>query len=67
MQTMEFYIRELPDGKATLMTRDGLYMFTFRNLNSARQACEDWYRMHVNEASERSEMRDDDVSCSVCG
>ena len=33
---MEFYIQELPDGKATLMTRDGLYLFTFRNLNLAR-------------------------------
>ncbi len=29
---MEFHIRELPDGKATLMTSDGLHLFTFRNL-----------------------------------
>ena len=33
---MEFYIQELPDGKATLMTRDRLYLFTFRNLNLVR-------------------------------
>ena len=63
---MEFYIRELPDGKATLMTRDGLYLFTFRNLDSARQACEHWYRIHSNEVSEMGEIRENDVSCSVC-
>ena len=64
---MEFYIQELPDGKATLMTRDGLYLFTFRNLDSARRACEDWYRMHGNEVGEISRMSDGNVSCSVCG
>jgi len=63
---MEFYIQELPDGKATLMTRDGLYLFTFRNLNLARQACEDWYRMYGNEVGEISGMSDGNVSCSVC-
>jgi hypothetical protein len=52
---MEFYIRELPDGQATLMTRDGLYLFTFRNLDSARQA------------GEITDMSDGDVSCSVFG
>lgn len=64
---MEFYIRELPDGQATLMTRDGLYLFTFRNLDSARQACEDWYQLHGNEAGEITDMSDGDVSCSVFG
>jgi hypothetical protein len=62
---MEFYIRELPDGKATLMTRDGLYLFTFRNLDTARQACEEWYRIHGNETAESAGMSDGDVSCSV--
>jgi len=64
---MEFYIRELPDGKATLMTQDGLYLFTFRNLDSARQACADWYRVHGNEADETTGMSDGDVSCSIFG
>lgn len=64
---MEFYIRELSDGKATLMTRDGLYLFTFRDLDSARKACEDWYRVHGNETGEITGMRDGDVSCSVFG
>jgi len=64
---MEFFIRELPDGKATLMTQDGLYLFTFRNLNRARKACEDWYRVHCDEAGEINGMRDGNVSCSVCG
>lgn len=64
---MEFYIRELPDGQATLMTNDGLYLFTFRNLDSARQACEDWYRIHGNEMDEITGMNDGDVSCSIFG
>ena len=64
---MEFYIQELSDGKATLMTRDGLYLFTFRNLDSARQACEDWYKIHGNETSEITGMSDGGVSCSVFG
>ena len=64
---MEFYIRELPDGQATLMTNDGLYLFTFRNLDSARQACEDWYRIHGNEMGEITGMNDGDVSCSIFG
>jgi len=62
---MEFYIRERPDGTATLMTRDGLYLFTFRDLDSARKACEEWYRVHGNEVGETSAMCDGDVSCSV--
>ncbi len=63
---MEFYIRELPDGKATLMTQDGLYLFTFENVKSAREACVDWYRVHGNEAGEIAGMNDGSVSCSVC-
>ena len=63
---MDFFIRELPDGQATLMTRDGLYLFTFRNLASARQACVDWYRAHGNETPEIAAVSDGDVSCSVC-
>lgn len=59
---MEFTIQQLPNGKATLMTRDGLYLFTFRDLESARQACEDWYRKNVDEADDS----DGGVSCSVC-
>ena len=64
---MEFYIRELPDGTATLMTRDGLYLFTFRNLDSARLACEDWYRTHGHVTGEIAGLSDADVSSSVCG
>ena len=29
---MEFTIQQLPNGEATLMTGDGLYLFTFRDL-----------------------------------
>lgn len=64
---MDFYIRELPDGKAILMTRDGLYLFTFRDLESARLACEDWYQLNGNEAGGVTGMNDCGVSCSVIG
>jgi|GEM_PF-2298825 len=64
---MDFYIRELPDGKATLMTRDGLYLFTFRDLKSARQACEDWYQLNGNEGGWCYRDEDCGVSCSVVG
>jgi hypothetical protein len=59
---MEFTIHELPDGKATLMTSDGLYLFTFRDLETATKACEDWYHRHADEAVETG----GGVSCSVC-
>ncbi|HHH43760.1 MAG TPA: hypothetical protein ENK49_06455 [Gammaproteobacteria bacterium] len=62
---MEFYIQELPDGQATLMTRDGLYLFTFRSLALARQACADWYRVHGHVSSVPSRLSDGNVSCSV--
>lgn len=58
---MEFTIQQLPDGKATLMTRDGLYLFTFRDLESARQACEDWYERNTDQSGESGSC----VSCSV--
>lgn len=59
---MEFTIEQLPNGRATLMTSDGLYLFTFLDLESARQACEDWYRSNADEVVET----DCGVSCSVC-
>jgi len=48
------------------MTSDGLYLFTFQNVQSAREACEDWYRVHGNEAGEMDSMNDGSVSGSVC-
>ena len=40
----------------------------YRGLSpGGRQACEDWYRMHCNEAGEITGMRDGNVFCSVCG
>ena len=62
MQPMEFTIHVLPDGKATLTTRDGMYLFTFRDVESATQACEDWYRKNADETVETG----GGVSCSVC-
>ena len=59
---MEFTIQQLPDGKAILMTCDGLYLFTFPDPESARRACEDWYERNADEAGETGS----GVSCSVC-
>jgi len=59
---MEFTIQQLSNGQATLSTWDGLYLHTFRDLESARRACEDWYERNAAEAGEA----DSGVSCSVC-
>jgi hypothetical protein len=40
---MSFYIREMPNKSAMLMTREGRRLFTFKSVESALQACRDWY------------------------
>ena len=40
---MSFYIRELPNKSAMLMTREGRLLFTFKDVDSALEACRDWY------------------------
>ena len=43
---MNFYIRELLDGSATLMTDNGVVLWTFCSVEDARQACREWYAMN---------------------
>ena len=43
---MVFYIKEWPDGHATLMTDNGVVLWTFSSVEDAQSACRDWYNMH---------------------
>jgi len=40
---MAFYIKEWADKTATLMTREGHHLFSFRDVESALGACGKWY------------------------
>lgn len=40
---MAFYIKEWADRSATLITREGHHLFTFKNVESALTACGKWY------------------------
>lgn len=40
---MSFYIQEWADRSATLITREGHRLFSFRDVASALQACGQWY------------------------
>lgn len=43
---MVFYIKEWPDGHATLMTDTGTVLWTFASVGDAQSACHDWYNIH---------------------
>ncbi|MFQ5470150.1 MAG: hypothetical protein ACE5EH_07560 [Gammaproteobacteria bacterium] len=49
---MSFYIKELDDGSAVLMTDNGYYLFKFHSIEAAIQACEDWYRRQKKQGTE---------------
>lgn len=43
---MVFYIKEWPDGHATLMTENGHVLWTFSCIEDAEQACHEWRNIH---------------------
>ncbi|NOX42452.1 MAG: hypothetical protein GXP19_01775 [Gammaproteobacteria bacterium] len=43
---MVFYIRERPDGHATLMTEEGQVLWTFCSVDDAEHACREWYNIN---------------------
>lgn len=45
---MAFYIKEWADKSATLITREGHHLFTFKNVDSALIACGTWYGVTAN-------------------
>ena len=45
---MEFYIKEWADKSATLITRAGHQLFTFKNVESALTACGEWYSINAH-------------------
>lgn len=42
---MNFYIKEWPNKMATLMTDDGVVLWTFSNADEARKVCHDWRKL----------------------
>lgn len=45
---MAFYIKEWADRSATLITRKGHHLFTFKNVDCALTACGKWYGVSAN-------------------
>ncbi|MEK6686294.1 MAG: hypothetical protein AABY99_07880 [Pseudomonadota bacterium] len=39
---MYFYIKEWPNKRATLMTEDGVVLWTFKNTDEARMVWQEW-------------------------
>ena len=48
---MNFYIKEWPNKMATLMTDDGVVLWTFSNVEEAHSVWCDWCKLHENKAS----------------
>jgi hypothetical protein len=44
---MNFYIRELSDGTASLITDSGSVIWTFPSLGEARQACTEAHKVYL--------------------
>jgi len=42
---MRVYIREWPNGTATIMSDNGQVIWTFSNTAGARRACSDWHNL----------------------
>ncbi len=48
---MNFYIKEWPNKMATLMTDDGVVLWTFSNAEEARIVWRDWCKLQENSVS----------------
>ena len=49
---MNFYIKEWPNKTATLMSDNGIVLWTFTNVDTALQVCKEWYGFHENRHEE---------------
>jgi hypothetical protein len=54
---LTFYIKEWPDGTATLMTAQGHTLWTFHDVDAAKLACRDWYKLHESHVGNMTELR----------
>ena len=64
---MVFFIREWPNKTATLMTEDGVVLWTFTNVKEAEFVCEEWYRVQKEDVKYYVEYVDGlDPSGSSC-
>jgi hypothetical protein len=46
---MLFFIREWPNKTATLMTENGVVLWTFASVKEAENVCEEWYRVQKDD------------------
>jgi len=42
---MDFFIKEWPNKTATLMSENGTVLWTFHNVEQAKEVCLEWYRV----------------------
>jgi hypothetical protein len=52
---MNFYIKEWPNKMATLMTDDGVVLWTFSNAEEARKVWRDWCKLQESKVSYKVE------------
>ena len=48
---MNFYIKEWPNKSATLMTDDGIVLWTFSSVTEARKVWHDWRKLQQGNTS----------------
>ncbi|MBA2483797.1 MAG: hypothetical protein H0V39_05140 [Nitrosomonas sp.] len=46
-------IKEWPDKMATLMTEDGVVVWTFNSIEEAREVWHDWYQQQTHQSQQR--------------
>lgn len=49
---MYCYIKEWPDKMATLMTEDGVVIWTFETIEEAREVWQDWYQQQAYQSQQ---------------
>ena len=48
---MQCVIKEWPNKMATLMTEDGVVLWTFNNVEEARKVWQDWHSLHNKQSA----------------
>ena len=48
---INFYIHEWENGQATLMTENGVSVFTFSDIAIAERTCREWYQYNLADSN----------------
>jgi hypothetical protein len=65
---MYFYIKEWPNKSATLMAENGTVLWTFHNIEEARNVCREWYKAQEDDINYELHYLDDPgCSCVSMG